>query len=245
MIIQGTTAGVLEETEQELMESVFRLDDQRIVALMTPRLKICWVNWQVSDDEISQQIKDCAFSRLLIGDGNLDNILGFVKAKDLLNFLLDGNSFDLEAVIKKPLFIPETATTLEALEKFRDSNTHLAVIVDEFGSTEGLITTNDILEAIIGDLSVGGFRKESVVRRDDGSWLLDARLPNVEFCEVLEIKDLPADETGKYQTLAGFIIKRLDKLPSIGDKFEWGDNIFEVVDMDGRRVDRVLVTRVD
>jgi len=243
MIIQGTTAGVLEETEQELMESVIRLDDQRIVALMTPRLKIGWVNWRVSDEEICRQIKDCSFSRLLIGDGNLDNIRGFVKAKDILNFLLEGNSLNLEAVIKEPLYIPETATTLEVLEKFRDANTHLAVIIDEFGSTQGLITTNDILEAIIGDLSVGGFRKESVVRHDDGSWLLDARLPNVEFCEVLEIKDLPADESGQYETLAGFIIKRLDKLPSVGNKFEWGDYVFEVVDIDGRRVDRVLVMK--
>lgn len=245
MIIQGTTSGVLEETEQELMESIIRLDDQRIVALMTPRLKIGWVNSKVSEDEICRQIKDCSFSRVLLGDGNIDNIRGFVKAKDLLNFLLDGNSFDLESVIKKPLFIPETATALEVLDKFRNSNTHLAVIIDEFGSTQGLITTNDILEAIVGDLSVGGFRKESVKRRDDGSWILDARLPNIEFCEVLRIKKLPMDENGRYETLAGFVINRLEKIPSIGDAFEWGNYVFEVVNMDGRRVDRVLVTRID
>ncbi len=244
MIIQGTTAGVLEETEQELMESIIRLDDQRIVAVMTPRLKIGWVNLQSPKEKIQEQIQDCPFSRLLIGDGDLDNIRGFVKAKDLLDFLLEGNSLNLEAVIKKPLFIPETATILDVLEKFQESSTHLAVIIDEFGSTQGIITTNDLLEAIMGDLPVGGFRQERVVRRADGSWLLDGRLPNLEFCETLGIKELPDNEAGKYETLAGFVIKRLERLPATGDSFTWGDHTFEVVDMDGRRVDRVLVAKL-
>jgi putative hemolysin len=242
MIIQGKTSGVLEETEQELMESVIRLDDQNITALMTPRTKIGWIDTQDNETEIRQQIADCPFSRLLIGEGDLDNIRGFVKSKDLLNFLLNGNKFDLEAVSKQPLFIPESVTALDILEKFRDSNTHLAVTIDEFGSTQGLVTTNDILEAIVGDLPVGGVRTQSAVRRDDGSWLLDGHLSNSDFCSILEIENLPEEEYGMYQTLAGFVIKRLEKLPSIGDKFVWNNYFFEVVDMDRKRVDRIMAT---
>jgi putative hemolysin len=245
MIMQGKTDGVLEETEQELMESVIRLDDQNITALMTPRTKIGWINQQESPAQIRRQIKNCRFSRLLVGDGEMDNIRGFVKAKDILNLLLEDMPFKLEPILKQPLFIPETTTALEVLEQFRDSDTHLAVIIDEFGSTHGIITTNDILKAIVGDLPVGGILNESAVQREDGSWLLDARLSNIDFCDILQIKNLPADESGMYETLAGFIIKRLEKLPVVGDKFEWENHSFEVVDMDGKRVDRVLVMKAD
>lgn len=243
MIIQGKTSGVLEETEQELMESVIRLDDQNITALMTPRRKIGWIDLQDDKTEIRRQIADCQFSRLLIGDGGLDDIRGFVKSKDLLDLLLNGHNFDPAAVIKQPLFIPETVTALDVLEKFRDSNTHLAVIIDEFGSTQGLVTTNDILEAIVGDLPVGGVPSQSAIRREDGSWLLDGHLSNNEFCKILDIENLPEEDYGMYQTLAGFVIKRLEKLPSVGDKFVWNDYSFEVVDMDGNRVDRILAAR--
>jgi putative hemolysin len=242
MIIQGTSVGVFEETEQELMESVIRLDDQNITALMTPRTKIGWINSEDSDVGIRQQIREHAFSRLLVGEGDLDNIQGFVKAKDILNFTLMGNSLDIEAVIKQPLFIPETVTALEVLERFRESDTHLAVIIDEFGSTHGVITTNDILKAIVGDISVGETQKESSFQRKDGSWLLDARLSNTDFCDVLNIKELPEDEFGMYETLAGFIIKRLEKFPATGDKFDWENYTFEIIDMDGKRIDKVLVS---
>jgi putative hemolysin len=244
IITQGKTAGILEETEQELLESVIRLDDQNITALMTLRTKIGWIDRRDSEAEIRRKIKTLRFSRFLIGDGDLDNIKGFVKSKDLLDFLLAGNSFDLDAVIKQPIFIPESVTALDVLEKFRDSDTHLAVIIDEFGSTQGIVTTNDILEAIIGDLPVGGIRNESAVRRNDGSWLLDGNLSNTKVIDILGIDYLPPDEQGMYQTLAGFIIKRLEKLPSVGDKFEWKNYVFEVVDMDGKRVDRILATKI-
>lgn len=242
MIIQGKTAGVLEETEQELMESVIRLDDQRITALMTPRTKIGWIDRRDPAGEIRRQIQACGFSRMLVGDGGLDNLCGFVKAKDLLNAVLADEPLDIETVLKKPLFIPETVSALNVLEKFRDANTHLAVVIDEFGATLGVVTTNDILAAIVGDLPVGGVRRASAVRRDDGSWLLDARLPNSEFREILGLGELPDDDGGMYETLAGFIIKRLEKLPATGDKFAWGGYVFEVVDMDGKRVDQVLAT---
>jgi putative hemolysin len=244
MISQGASIGVVDETEQELMESVFLLDDQRVTALMTTRLKVGWINTQNSVEQIKQSIRENPFSRLLVCDGDLDHVTGFVKAKDLLNLMLEDKPFDLGGILKQPLFVPETKNALEVLELFTDSLSHLAVVVDEFGLTQGIVTTNDLLEAIVGDLPVGGARNESVVKRDDGSYLIDGRLAAAEFRALLALKEFPAEERGLYETLAGFMIKRLEKMPAIGDKFEWEGYIFEIIDMDGKRVDRVLVTPV-
>lgn len=244
MIAQGTTEGVIDATEQELMESVIRLDDQRITALMTQRNYIGWIDLQDSQEEIKKEILKSSFSRLLVCEGDLDNVKGFIKAKDLLNNILSEQPFDLEKSLKQPLFVPETKTALEVLENFQEATSHFAVIIDEFGLTQGVVTTNDILEAIVGDLPHQGVRNESAVQRDDGSWLLDARLSTADFTNILGLKSLPQDEKGMYETLAGFMIKRFGKLPKIAEKFEWGGYIFEVVDMDGKRVDEVLVTPV-
>lgn len=242
MIAQGTTEGVIDETEQELLESIIRLDDQRITALMTQRNYIGWIDLHDSQDDIKKEILKSSFSRLLVCEGDLDNVKGFVKAKDLLNNILSEQPFDLEKSLKEPIFVPETKTALEVLENFQESLTHFAVIIDEFGLTQGVVTTNDILEAIVGDLPHQGVRNESAVRRDDGSWLMDGRLSTADFTNILGLKSLPQDEKGMYETLAGFMIKRFGKLPTIAEKFEWNGYIFEVVDMDGKRVDEVLVT---
>lgn len=243
ILVQGTSEGIIEETEQELMENVIRLDDQSVTALMTPRTKIGWLSLQdTSMEKIREKLGDFPFSRLLIANNDLDDIQGFIKSKDIVNLLLTDSLSRLKSIIKKPIFVPETATALEVLEKFRDSKTHFGIIIDEFGSTLGIVTTNDILEAIFGNLPFGEIRNSNAVQRDDGSWLLDARLSNSDFCLILKIKELPVEEDGVYETLAGFIIKRLEKLPEIGDKFKWEGYVFEVVDMDGNRVDRVLVT---
>jgi putative hemolysin len=241
-IAHGAEIGVLDETEQDLMESVIRLDDQKITALMTPRIKVVWINKNDSTEIIKQKFAESNFSRLLVCEGDLDNVVGFVKAKDLLSHILTTKEFDLGIVIKQPLFVSETKTALELLELFKESHTQLAVVIDEFGSTEGIVTINDVLEAIVGDLPVGGILNKSAVKRDDGSWLLDARLSVPDFRDILGLKDLPADERDSYQTLAGFVLTRFEKLPKIGDKFEWENYIFEVVGMDGRRVDEVLAS---
>lgn len=244
MISQGASIGVVDQTEQELMESVFLLDDQRVTALMTTRLQIGWINTQKPVEEIKLAIRDNHFSRLLVCDGDLDHIKGFVKAKDLLNLLLENKPFELDGILKQPLFVPETKNALEVLEQFTDSLSHLAVVVDEFGLTQGIVTTNDLLEAIVGDLPVAGVRNDSAVKREDGSWLLDGRLSASEFRELLGLKAFPDDERGMYETLAGFTIKRLERMPAIGDKFDWENYVFEIIDMDGKRVDRVLVSPV-
>lgn len=242
-IAHGTEIGILDETEQEILESVIRLDDLRVSALMIPRLKIQWLNTEDDSETIREKLINSPFSRLPVGRGSLDNIEGFVKAKDLLANVLQNDSFDLEMVLKQPLFVPETITALELLELYKNSSTHLAVVIDEFGATEGLITMNDLIEEIVGDFPTGKGLTPSIIKREDGSLIIDGRLSIAEVEDILLLKDVPEDEHEIYQTLAGFVLARMERLPTEGDKFEWENYIFEIIDMDGRRIDKVLVTR--
>lgn len=244
-IAHGTEIGVLDETEQELIESVIRLDDQRITALMTPRIKIEWINL---DDDIEvnrSKLIGTPYSRMPICRGSLDDIVGIVKARDLLAHVLGGGELTLEKLARQPLFSPETTTALELLEIFKQASSHVSLVVDEFGTIVGLVTMNDVLEAIVGDLPVAGVVDHSVVVREDGSMLLDGHLSTADFRDVLQLRELPEEERDAYQTLAGFVLARLERLPVEGDRFEWEDYSFEVIDMDGRRVDKVLVANID
>lgn len=241
-IAHGTEIGVLDETEQDLIESVIRLDDQRITALMTPRTKIEWIDLDDDADEIRQQIIESQYSRMPVARGSLDDVIGLVKSRDLLAQVLSGNQLDLEKPARQPVFAPETKTALELLEIFKESASHVALVVDEFGAIVGLVTMNDVLEAIVGDLPVAGVVDHSVVIREDGSMLLDGHLSVADIRDLLKLKELPDDERDAYQTLAGFVLTRLERLPVEGDKFEWERYSFEVMDMDGRRVDKILVT---
>lgn len=241
-IAHGTEIGILDETEQDLIESVIRLDDQRITALMTPRTKIEWVDLDDDAEEIRRQIIASQYSRMPIARGSLDDVIGFVKSRDLLSQVLSGELLDLEKPARQPVFAPETKTALELLEIFKESASHVALVVDEFGAIVGLVTMNDVLEAIVGDLPVAGVVDHSVIIREDGSMLLDGHLSVADFRDLLRLKELPEDERDAYQTLAGFVLARLERLPIEGDKFEWGSLSFEVIDMDGRRVDKILVT---
>lgn len=242
-IAQGTAIGVLEETEQELIEGVIKLNDQNISALMTSRLKIVWIDLDDSLDINKQKLIESPYSRLPVCRGGLDGIIGIVKSRDLLSHLLSGGELDIEKVIKQPVYVPETKTALEMLEVFKHSHTLMAMVVDEYGSVEGLVTMNDLLEEIVGDLETGGNPNAWVVEREDGSFLLDGSLSVMDFKEALSLQELPADERESYQTLAGFMLTRLEKVPTEGEKFEWGGYSFEVIDMDGRRVDKVLVSK--
>lgn len=242
-IAHGTQTGVLDEAEQELIESVIKLDDQRITALMTPRVKIAWLDLDDPVETNRQKLIGSQYSRLPVCRGQLDDVVGFVKARDLLGHVLAGGDLELEQLVKQPVFVPESATALELLEIFKTSSTHVALVIDEFGAIVGLVTMNDVLEAIVGDLPVGGIVDQSVVIRDDGSMLLDGHLSIPDLKDTLGIKDFPDDERDAYQTLGGFVLTRLERVPVEGNKFEWEGWTFEVVDMDGRRVDKVLVSR--
>ena len=240
LIEQGTQAGIFMKIEQDLVKSVFRLADRRIGGLMTPRPDIVWIDANASGEEIRRKMSDSRYSRFPVGDGKIDNPIGIVKAKDYL--MQSGEAASLQAVLKQPLFVPETTTALQALELFKRAHTHIALIVDEHGAIEGLITTNDVLEAIVGDIDLPENPAESyAVQRKDGSWLLDGALPIDEFKEILSITKLPAEQKAGYNTLAGFILMYLGRIPAVADSFEWNGLHFEVVDMDGNRIDRVLV----
>jgi CBS domain containing-hemolysin-like protein len=237
-------AGLLDESEEDMVERVFRLDDRQVSALMTPRVKIVWLDLDDPPEEIRRKITDSVHSHFPVCQGSLDNVLGVVEAKELLTRSLAGQPIDLKASLQHPLFVPESISALKLLELFKESPAHIALVVDEYGGLQGLITLNDVLEAIVGELPLaGGVVEPQSVQREDGSWLLDGTLPVEEFKKIFNVGKLPGEEQGYYETLAGFIMMELG-LPSAGDHFEWAGLRFEVVDMDGNRVDKVLVMPV-
>ena len=244
LIEQGTQAGVFEEAEQEMVQQVFKLADRRVVSLMTPRLDIVWLDVRASREELRKTIAESHFSRFPVCRDSLDEILGVVKAKDMLALCLGDEDMNLTSVMKSSLFVPESRSALEVLEVFKSSATHLALIVNEYGSIEGLVTTNDILEAIVGDIAPANPQFESyATQREDGSWLLDGALPIDEFKEIFDVRLLPSEERADYQTLAGFILFYLGRVPQAADHFQWNGLRFEIMDMDGKRIDKVLVSR--
>jgi putative hemolysin len=243
LIEQGTQAGMFEEAEQEMVERVFRLGDRRVSAVMTPRTEIVWLDREASALEIRRTITESAHSRFLVADGSLDNVLGVVHAKDLLAHILGEQVVNLEATLQQPLYVPESMRALKVLELFKQSGTHIALVIDEYGGIQGLVTPNDILEAIVGDLPEAGEQVEPLaVQREDGSWLLDGMLPVDEFKDLFDLGELPGEDQGIYQTLAGFVVMKLGRIPAATDFFVWEGLKIEVVDMDGNRVDKVLVT---
>jgi putative hemolysin len=243
LLAQGTKAGIFREVEQDMVESVLKLDDLRASALMTPRPDIYWLDIDDSPDEIRAKIISSPYSRFPVASGSLDEILGEVQAKDLLARSLAGEPFDLQAGLRSPLYVPEIMPALRVLEALRQSSTQMALVIDEYGSVQGLVTINDILEAIVGDIPTADeLAYPQVVQREDGSWLVDGMLPIDELKELFHIDSLPGEEQGLYQTVAGFVMMQLGTIPSAADHFTWAWLRFEVVDMDGPRVDKVLIT---
>lgn len=246
MIDQGTQAGTFHEVERHMVEHVFRLGDLTVGALMTPRTEIAWLDVNDSAESIYQTIKDSRFSRYPVAQSNLDNVLGVVQTKDLLARMLIGEKPDLRTVMHSPIYIPETMSVFKVLEALRMSGVHTALVIDEYGGVQGLVTLNDVLEEIVGDamLPTNGADAPQVTRRVDGSLLLDGMLPNDRFKQVLKLKTLPDEDDGNYQTLGGFVMTQLGRIPMASEYFEMEGWRFEVVDMDGHRVDKVLVSPV-
>lgn len=242
LITQGAEAGVFEHSEREIVESVFRLDDRGVNALMMPRREVVWLNADASAEEIRRTITENQYSRFPVCEGSLDNVVGIVKAKNLLERCLNDEPLDLWRAMTAPLFVPETLTGLEVLELFKNARTHIALVIDEHGGVEGLVTVNDLLEAIIGEMRTGG-AEDLTIEREDGSYLLDGALPIDEFADIFNVKSTLENERGGYHTLAGFVLARLGHIPKTADVFEWQKLRFEIVDMDGRRVDKILVSR--
>jgi putative hemolysin len=240
MVQQAAAADIIEDAERDMVESIFRLNDRPLRSMMTPRPEIAWLDINASTEEIHDTIRTSNHSRFPVCDGDLDRVLGAVRAKNLLSDCLEGTPLDIRAVIQEPLFVPESMLVLNSLEDFKQTGVHMALLVDEYGEIEGLVTLIDILEAIVGDIPTADeIARPPIVQRDDGSWLVDGLISVADFKEAFEIGTLPSED--KYQTIGGFVVMMLGSLPSEGKHFGWGGLRFEVADMDGRRVDKVLI----
>lgn len=243
IIEQGAEVGVFERSEQALIERILALDERRISSLMTPRSKIVALDISSTMDDVNRTLLDSQHSRFPVIDGHLDNVLGIVRAKDLLNQKLAGESIDLRGLLQPGLFLPETTTALETLEHFKQHGTHVGLVMDEFGGIQGMITHNDVLEAIVGyDPSQETPFEPQIVQRADGTWLVDGLTPIEEFEAALDLDDLHEASGRRYQTVGGLVMNQVASVPSAGQSFVWRNLRFEVVDMDGRRVDKVLVS---
>ncbi|PPS45050.1 hemolysin family protein [Chroococcidiopsis sp. TS-821] len=246
LIEQGTEAGTFEVAEQDMVERVFRLGDRPVSALMTPRPEIVWLDLEDSLEANRHKIINGGHSRFPVCQGGLDNVLGIVPVSDLLARCLSNQPLDLTVSLRQPVFVPESTRGLKVLEMFKQTGTHIALVVDEYGVIQGLVTLNDILIEIVGDVPSADDREEpQVVQREDGSWLLDGMLSIDEFFELFAIKEIPTEHRGSYQTLGGFVITHLGRIPTASDYFEWQGMRIEVVDMDGNRVDKVLVAPIE
>ena len=243
MLAEATQEGVFEPAEEDMVRRVFRLGDRRVSALMTHRTDIVWLDMMDPPQEWLRIVTSSGHSRLPVARESLDNILGVVQAEDLLARESVEGPADLKALLSPPVFAPESAPALEVLEIFKESRQPLALVIDEYGGLEGLLTLYDVLEAIVGDLPEAGeaYEPEAVERRD-GSWLLDGMLPIDEFKELFGVEELPGEARAHFDTLGGFVIAFLGRIPSTADHFQWNDWCFEVMDMDGHRVDKALVS---
>jgi putative hemolysin len=239
LIDQGTQAGVFEEAEQDMVEGVFSLADQRVYSLMTPRTEIIWLDVNDTTQEILEKIANCPYSRFPVREDSLETIIGIVKSRDLLVTSLSGREIKLRELVKPAHYVPETMFASRAREILKEKNTELLLVVDEFGGLQGLLTINDILEEIVGEMEG---EEPQATQRQDGSWLLDGMLEVDEFKEIFHLTELPHED--EYETLSGFIMTSLGRVPQTSDHFEWNHLRFEIMDMDGRRVDKVLVTTV-
>ncbi len=244
LIAEATRAGVVKQVEQEMIEGVMRLADRPVGVLMTPRPDVVWLDLQGDPDESRRIIRESGHSYFPAGSGSIDEVQGIVQVRDLLGQCLDGQPLDIRAALREPLVVPESTSAVRVLELLKEQTIHVALVVDEYGSLQGLVSSEDILESIVGELPDQGERTEpEIVQREDGSWLLDGGLAIDETMALLGWRELPV--SGSFNTLAGLVLAHLDRVPTVGETFTLRGYRFEVVDMDGRRIDRVLVSRED
>ncbi|MBE6495996.1 MAG: HlyC/CorC family transporter [Methanobrevibacter thaueri] len=245
MIKEGREDGTIEQEEEDIIKRVFKLDDQKVESIMTPRNEIIWID--LEDDREVNKIKIIESKRSIfpISSGELDDFIGVVQAKDILSAMFTEDEFDVHKIVKEPLVVSEHLETLELLKEFKENQeyVHMSLVVDEFGSVEGLITLNDLLEGIVGDIpGIDEDDEPKATQRLDGSWLIDGRYPIEKFKELFELKEnLPDEEEDGYTTLAGFILSLSGTIPDEEDRYDCGRFIFEIVDIDGHQIDKVLV----
>ena len=242
---EGVDAGVIEAQEHQMVRNVFRLDDRQIGSMMIPRAEIVWLDVADPLAKVLEMIAASGHTRFPVCRGSLDDVQGVVNVARLLQPLAQGQPLDIVAQMQAPVFVPETLSGMELLEHFRVSRTDLVFVVDEYGAVQGVITERDLLEAITGEFGAPSDEDAWAVRRSETSWLLDGLIPVPELKDRLELKELPEEGRGRYNTLAGMIMLLLGRLPRTADRVDWDGWRFEVVDLDGKRVDKVLVERIE
>jgi len=244
LLEEGSESGVIEKSEHAMVRNVFRLDDRQIGSLMVPRSDIVWLDVERPQEENLVRAAKSEHSRFPVCKGGLEEILGIISCKQLFNQMLKGGQPDIASQLQSPVYVPESLTGMELLEQFRASGSHMAFVIDEYGEVQGLVALQDVMEAVTGE-----FRSESqedawAVQREDGSWLLDGLIPLPELKDLLELREVPEEDKGRYHTLSGMIMWLLGRLPRTGDVTAWEAWRLEVVDLDGKRIDKVLASRL-
>ena len=244
---QGAEAGVFHESEQEIVSNVLRLDEQRVAAIMTPRKDMYLVDLAESEAEVRRQVAECPYARVVVCQDGLDRVLGILQRGDLLKPVLENAPFNVRKALRPPVYVPESVTTTHLLESLRRNRAQFALVIDEYGEVQGLVTLNDVLAAIVGDMpSQDDDGEQDVVEREDGSYLMDGGLSIERLKSVLEVKEeLPGEEENAFHTLGGLVMHQLGRVPVEADHFHLAGWRFEVVDMDKNRVDKVLLSLGD
>ena len=245
LLKKGTQAGIFETEEHDMVEGVLELGDRMVSSLMTPSSEIDWLDMEQPINDIYETIIHSNRSRFPVAEGGLNKVIGIVRAKDLLRLKQLNSRDEILRVMQPTLFVPENMSALDVLKAFRESGTHLALVVDEYGEVIGVATVTDLLEAIVGEIPTRDDPQDDgrTVQREDGSYLVDGMLSIEELKDLLQVRALPDEDSGAYQTLGGLVMSLTSDIPSPGDKCQMGDWEFEVMDMDGMRVDKVLIKR--
>jgi len=244
LIDQGTQAGTFQEFEQDTIERVFRLADRKVAYLMTHRADIIWLDMNESPEETKRKIAQHTYSFYPVVQDSLGNVVGVIRAKELLALTMEEKPFNLKGICRKPLYVSETTPAVKVMELFKKSGMHIALVVDEYGEILGLVTFDDILRSVFEDIEDAPEGEKEILEREDGSWLIAGSLPLDEFMDYMEVGELGEDGETGMNTVGGFVMAKIGTVPVEGQHFLWRGLRFEVVDMDGRRVDKILASRV-
>lgn len=244
LLEEGSEAGIIEQHEHEMVRNVFRLDDRQLGSLMVPRSEMVYLDTALPMEENMRLVAESEHSRFPVCQGNLQSLLGVINAKQLLAQTLRGNLTNLAENLQPCVFVPETLTGMELLDHFRTSGSQMVFVVDEYGETQGLVTLQDLLEAVTGEFVPRNGEDSWAIQREDGSWLLDGLIPVPELKDTLDLRSVPEEDKGVYHTLNGLVMWMLGRMPQTGDVTEWEQWRLEVVDMDSKRIDKVLATKV-
>ena len=243
LLTEGSDAGVIEEHERTMLRNVFRLDDRQLGSLMVPRGDIVFLDPDESWEDNLKRVEESEHARYPVARNGMQEILGVTSARQLLKKALHHEVPDLRSDLHAPVYVPETLTGMELLENFRNSGSMLAFVVDEYGEVLGMVTLRDLMEVITGEFKPRNLEDAWAIRREDGSWLLDGLIPIDELKDRLEFKGVPEEDKGRYHTLSGMLMLLLGRVPRTADHVEWEEWKLEVVDMDGKRIDKVLASR--